>query len=154
MATAFELFGRYGRRFGLPLALYVDRDSIYKVNDEPALQNARETGRPAPLTQFGRAMRDLGVTMIYARSPQAKGRVERVNRTFQDRLVKEFQMLGITTLEQANAYLEKTFLKTLNDLIHHTPASGANLHQAVPRHVKLEDVCAPSKPVRSARTGA
>ena len=140
MATAFELFGRYGRRFGLPLALYVDRDSIYKVNDEPALQNARETGRPAPLTQFGRAMRDLGVTMIYARSPQAKGRVERVNRTFQDRLVKEFQMLGITTLEQANAYLEKTFLKTLNDLIHHTPASGANLHQAVPRHVKLEDV--------------
>ena len=139
-ATAFDLFGRYGRRFGLPLGLYVDRDSIYKVHDEQALQNARETGQKEPLTQFGRAMRDLGVAMIYARSPQAKGRVERVNRTFQDRLVKELQRLGITTIPQANAYLEKTFLKSLNDLIHHTPASGANLHQRVPRHVKLEDV--------------
>ena len=142
-ATAFDLFGRYGRRFGLPLALYVDRDSIYKVNDEQALQHARETGRKEPLTQFGRAMRDLGVELIFAHSPQAKGRVERVNRTFQDRLVKELQMLGLTTIEQANAYLEKTFLKTLNDLIHHTPASGANLHQRVPRHLKLEDVLCP-----------
>jgi transposase len=140
MTTAFDLFGRYARRFGLPLALYVDRDSIYKVNDQEALRNAHETGRKEPLTQFGRAMRDLGVKMIFAHSPQAKGRVERVNRTFQDRLVKELQLLGITTLAQANAYLEQTFLKTLNGLIHWTPASGANLHQSVPRQVKLEEV--------------
>jgi len=141
--TAFDLFGRYVREFGLPLALYVDRDSIYKVNDPQALEKARQTGRKEPLTQFGRAMRDLGVELIFAHSPQAKGRVERVNRTFQDRLVKELQRLGITTLEQANAYLGQRFLKSLNELIQKTPASGVNLHQRVPRQVRLEDILCP-----------
>jgi hypothetical protein len=138
--TAFDLFGRYARRFGLPLALYVDRDSIYKVNDAQAMQKAAEAGRPAPLTQFGRAMKQLGVAMIFANSPQAKGRVERVNRTCQDRLVKELKLLGINTIQKANAYLEKKFLKSLNELIHRQPASGANLHQPVPRNIQLEDV--------------
>jgi hypothetical protein len=138
--TAFDLFGRYARRFGLPLILYVDRDSIYKVNDPEALQKAREAGLPEPLTQFGRAMKQLGVKMIYAHSPQAKGRVERVNRTCQDRLVKELKLMGLTTIQQANAYLEKKFLKSLNELIHRKPASGANLHQPVPRNIQLEDI--------------
>jgi len=138
--TAFDLFGRYARQSGLPLALYVDRDSIYRVNDEEARQKAREKGQKEPLTQFGRAMGQLGVQMIFARSPQAKGRVERVNRTFQDRLVKELKMLGLTTIAAANAYLDKTFLKSLNELIHWTPASGANRHQPLPQYLKLEDV--------------
>ncbi len=131
-ASAFDLFGRYVRQWGLPLALYVDRDSIYRVNDLQAFQNARESGRKAPLTQFGRAMGTLGVGMIFAHSPQAKGRVERVNRTFQDRLVKELALLGIVTIPDANAYLEKTFLKTLNHLIGQTPAHGMNLHPPPP----------------------
>ncbi len=138
--TAFDLFGRYARRNGLPLALYVDCDSIYRVNDEPARQKARERGQKEPQTQFGRAMGQLGVGLIFAGSPQAKGRVERVNRTFQDRLVKELALLGITTLAAANAYLEKTFLKSLNVLIRRTPASGANVHQPLPRHRPLEDI--------------
>ena len=141
--TAFDLFGRYARRFGLPLILYVDRDSIYKVNDPEAIQKARESGLPEPLTQFGRAMKQLGVKMIYANSPQAKGRVERVNRTCQDRLVKELQLMGLTTIQQANAYLERTFLKSLNELIHRQPVSGANLHQPVPKNVRLEDILCP-----------
>jgi transposase len=138
--TAFDLFGRYARRSGLPLALYVDCDSIYRVNDEPARQKARESGRPMPLTQFGRAMGQLAVGMIFAGSPQAKGRVERVNRTFQDRLVKELALLGITTISDANTCLDKTFLKSLNALIRRTPASGANVHQPLPRDLKLADV--------------
>ncbi|HLY16826.1 MAG TPA: ISNCY family transposase [Bryobacteraceae bacterium] len=138
--TAFDLFGRYARQSGLPLALYVDCDSIYRVNDEPARQRARERGQKTPLTQFGRAMEQLGVGLIFAGSPQAKGRVERVNRTFQDRLVKELALLGITTLAGANAYLEKTFLKSLHSLIGRTPASGANVHRPVPRHLPLADV--------------
>jgi len=145
-ATAFDLFGRYVRRFGLPLALYVDRDSIYKVNDQQACQQARESGRHEPLTQFGRAMKSLGVEVIAANSPQAKGRVERVNRTFQDRLVKELKLLGITTLEQANAYLEKKFLTSLNELIGQVPASGVNMHRAVPRGVPLDDVLCHREP--------
>jgi len=66
--------------------------------------------------------------------------VERVNRTCQDRLVKELKLLGITTIQQANVYLEKTFSKSLNRLIRRVPASGANLHQAVPKSLKLEDI--------------
>jgi hypothetical protein len=139
-AAAFDLFGRYARRNGLPLALYVDCDSIYRVNDEPARQQARERGQKEPQTQFGRAMAQLGVRILFAGSPQAKGRVERVNRTFQDRLVKELALRGLTTLAAANAYLEQTFLPSLNALIRHTPASGANVHQPLPRHVKLAEV--------------
>jgi transposase len=138
--TAFDLFGRYARRHGLPLALYVDCDSIYRVNDERARQRARERGQKEPVTQFGRAMGQLGVRIIFAGSPQAKGRVERVNRTFQDRLVKELALRGITTIAAANAYLEQTFLKSLNVLIRRTPASGANVHQPLPRHPLLEDI--------------
>jgi len=139
-ATAFDLFGRYARQRGLPLALYVDCDSIYRVNDEPARQRARERGQKEPVTQFGRAMAQLGVGMIFAGSPQAKGRVERVNRTFQDRLVKELALLGITTIAAANIYLEKTFLQSLHTLIGRTPASGVNVHRPLPRHLPLEDV--------------
>lgn len=138
--TAFDLFGRYARHAGLPLALYVDCDSIYRVNDEPARQRARERGQKQPLTQFGRAMGQLHVGMIFASSPQAKGRVERVNRTFQDRLVKELALLGITTLARANAYLDQTFLKSLNALIARPPASGTYVHQALPRQGRLEDI--------------
>ena len=139
-ATAMDLFGRYARQSGLPLTLYVDCDSIYRVNDELARQNARERGQKEPLTQFGRAMAQLGVRIIFAGSPQAKGRVERVNRTFQDRLVKELALRGITTIAAANAYLEKTFLKSLNALIGRTPTSGANVHQPLPRHLPLADI--------------
>jgi len=143
-----RLAERYAQRFptvtarhsGLPLALYVDCDSIYRVNDEEARQKARQRGQKVPLTQFGRAMGQLGVGMIFAGSPQAKGRVERVNRTFQDRLVKELKWLGLTTIAAANAYLDKTFLKSINTLIHWTPTSGANRHQPLARHLKLEDV--------------
>jgi len=145
-AAAFDLLGRYVRRWGLPLALYVDRDSIYKVNDPEARQQARETAQNEPLTQFGRAMKSLGVQVIAANSPQAKGRVERVNRTFQDRLVKELKLLGIVTIEQANAYLEKTFLTSLNELICQTPSGGANLHRPVPRVFRLEDVLCHQEP--------
>jgi transposase len=138
--AAFDLFGRYARRYGLPLALYVDFDSIYMVNDEAAKEQARQAGRPAPVTQFGRAMRELDVRIIGAGSPQAKGRVERVNRTFQDRLVKELMMLNIHTIAQANAYLDEHFLEALNALIQCVPASGTNVHRPIPRGLKLADV--------------
>jgi transposase len=145
-ATAFDLFGRYARSQGLPLALYVDHDSIYTVNDAAARHNAREAGRQAPLTQFGRAMKSLGVEVICAHSPQAKGRVERVNRTFQDRLVKELKLHGIRDIPKANVYLEKKFLKSLNELISVAPAGGANVHRPVPEALQLENVLCHQEP--------
>jgi len=145
-ASAFDLFGRYVKGHGLPGALYVDHDSIYVVN-ESAVQSQRRAATDKPvLTQFGRAMQELAVGIIAANSPQAKGRVERVNRTLQDRLVKELAMAltatgaGIKDLAAANAFLENTFLPAFNQEFAKPPASGVNLHHKVPAHRKLEEV--------------
>lgn len=82
---------------GVPVALYSDKHSIFRVN-------AKEAG-PEAETQFGRAARELGIECIHANSPQAKGRVERANQTLQDRLVKEMRLAGISGMDEANAWL-------------------------------------------------
>lgn len=138
-AAAFDLFGRYVRKYGLPQSLYVDKDSIYRVNDPRAREQGAQRGK-LPLTQFGRAMKQLGVTVICANSPQAKGRVERMNGTLQDRLVKELTRAKINTLVEANAYLERTFLRRFNERFTCTPANGTNLHRPVEPEVKLAEV--------------
>ena len=94
--AAMEIFGRYVGRYGLPRALYVDRDSIYRTDREATAAEA--LAGQEPRTQFGRAMSELGVDMILAGSPQAKGRVERSNGTLQDRLVKALRHHGVTDL--------------------------------------------------------
>jgi hypothetical protein len=130
-ASAFDLFGRYGRKYGLPRALYVDKDSIYRVNDPMAREFGRQRGR-LPLTQFGRAMKQLGVEVIFANSPQAKGRVERVNGTLQDRLVKALRLAGISSLGAANEFLEGQFLRDHNRRFAVAAASEVELHRNLP----------------------
>ena len=139
-ASAFDLFGRYTKRFGLPASLYVDHDSIYVVNNQQAHERARQAGKKPPLTQFGRAMSELGTTIIAAGSPQAKGRVERMNRTLQDRLLKELAKEGITEIAAANAFLESKFLPRFNERFFKTPVSGVNVHRPLPRGMRLENV--------------
>ena len=109
---AMESFARYSRRYGLPQALYVDLDSIYRTDREPTI--SEQLHDQAPVTQFGRAMRRLGVQIVPAYSPQAKGRVERRNGVFQDRLVKALRLAGINDLPAANEFLETKFLGELN----------------------------------------
>ena len=87
---------------GVPVALYTDRHAVFKYTPGPGL--------PAGPTQFSRAMDELGTQMIFAQSPQAKGRVERTGGTFQDRLVAELRLAGATTLEQAQAVLDEFVL--------------------------------------------
>jgi hypothetical protein len=102
------------QRRGIPLALYSDRYFVFchsKPSDETGEASLIDRGKP---TQFGRAMRELGVTQVFARSPEAKGRVERANGTFQDRLVAELRLAGATTLEEANSSLQ-TFLPRFNE---------------------------------------
>lgn len=99
-------------KYGIPEGLYLDGSSKYFPEENAALE-ARQRGKEA-LTQFGRAMKELGVGMIQARSPQAKGRIERSFRTFQDRLVKELALEGIKTIARANEYLHKVFLPDYN----------------------------------------
>lgn len=138
-AAAFDLFARYVRRYGLPLALYVDKDSIYRVNDPLAQEAGRQRGRP-PQTQFGRAMEHLGVKVICAHSPQAKGRVERVNATLQDRLVKALRLAGISTIAAANRFLEQRFVRAFNARFARPPADGVDVHRPVEGRIKLAEV--------------
>ena len=132
--SAFDIFGRYYDRYGLPQALYPDQDSIYQVNIPGA------PDQPRPLTQFGRAMNQLAVGLRPAHSPQAKGRVERRHGVFQDRLVKELRLAGIRTLAEANRYLDDTFLPDLNARFTVVPASSVDLHRRLPRGVRLAEV--------------
>jgi len=114
LAAAMDAFGRWCGEFGVPQSLYVDRAGIYRCDREPTLAELRSK-RP-PLTQFGRAMRELGVRLILARSPQAKGRVERANQTLQDRLVKELRLAGVGSIDQANAWLgQSRFFQKLSE---------------------------------------
>jgi transposase len=138
-ASAFDLFGRYVKKCGLPTALYVDKDSIYRVNDPLAREHGRQRGR-MPLTQFGRAMEQVGVEVICANSPQAKGRVERTNGTLQDRLVKALRLAGISTMEKANGFLQREFLREHNRRFMCVASGPANVHRKVPCDLVLSDV--------------
>jgi transposase len=91
----------YVLKYGIPRSIYTDRASVYKGE--------------AVLTDFGRAMKELNVEVIYAHSPQAKGRVERFNRTLQDRLVKAMRKKGISNIAEANRFLQAGFIKKFND---------------------------------------
>ena len=102
----FLLMEQVLRRSGVPLALYTDRHAVFRA---PAQQRAGREGA----TQFARAMAELGVRLIFARSPQAKGRVERMAGTFQDRLVTELRLASASTIAEAQAVLER-FLPRFN----------------------------------------
>jgi transposase len=127
--AAFDVFGRWVKRQGIPRALYVDRHSIYRDEDHP--------DRP---TQFGRAMKGLSVELIQAHSPQAKGRVERRNAVFQDRLVKEMRLRKINDIASANIFLEGKFLEEINGRYAVTPRQDEDLHRPVERGTALEEV--------------
>src|ERR1017187_6296121 len=102
--ASYDVFEGWVRRHGLPRSLYVDRDSIYRCEGLGSV--AEQLAGKAPQTQFGRAMEQLGVELILANSPQAKGRVERMNGVLQDRLVKEMRLAGINDMESANRFLD------------------------------------------------
>ena len=110
----FRLMKGIIQRRGIPMALYSDRYLVFchsKPSNETGEISIIDKGKP---TQFGRAMRELGVTQIFARSPEAKGRIERANGTFQDRLVSELRLAGAATLEEANSILQ-IFLPRFNE---------------------------------------
>lgn len=125
----FRLMQEYFEKYGIPEALYTDRYSVFKVNQ----------GEAHRLTQFGRAMKELGVEIIYARTPQAKGRVERANGTLQDRLVKELRLQNISTLEEANAFLP-AFLATYNCKFGKKATSPFNAHRPLKQKEDLQRI--------------
>ena len=119
----FSFWREYINRFGKPISIYVDKFSTYSMNHKLAKEN------PDTLTQFERAMRELNIEPINANSPQAKGRVERLFRTLQDRLIKELRLNNISTVKEANEFLEKIFLPRFNAKFMVVARSKTNLHK-------------------------
>ena len=136
----FQLMRGMMQRHGLPVALYSDRHGTF--------QNPRGA-HPGP-TQFGRAMAELGVQQIFAHSPQAKGRIERANDTFQDRLVSELRLAGADSMESAHEVLEG-FLPRFNTRFGVTPREAASAYRSLPTGLHLDDVLCWRYPRRVAR---
>jgi transposase len=122
---------------GKPQALYSDRHGIFRVNSKK--KGSASILDEINLTQFGRVAQELTIELIFANSPQAKGRVERMNETLQDRLVKEMRLLGINTLDEGNKYLP-TFMEEFNRQFGVVPASLENAHIPLSSHEILEQI--------------
>jgi len=116
---------------GLPYSIYLDRHSTYKTTRKASLDE--ELRGKAPNTQFERVMAELGVKVIHARSPQAKGRIERVFDTLQDRLVKEMRLADIRTISAANRFLEK-YLPKFNKQFRKDCKSKVTLFRPLPKN--------------------
>jgi transposase len=126
-----EMIRSWVEEFGRPVALYVDRASHFKVNRSRSLEE--DLSDRDPETQIQRAMSELGVGVIWANSPQAKGRVERLFGTLQDRLVKGMRQAGMRTVEEANQYLEEVFLPEWEERWTVRPKRKVNAHRRVSR---------------------
>ena len=130
-----------GRTVGLPAAVYTDAHGIF-VRHDPHWTVAEELQGFQDPTQVGRALQALGIHQIIATSPQAKGRIERLWNTFQDRLVAELRLAGITTLAAANAFLSTTFLPAFTAQFAVPAAVAAPAYRRVAHRVDLTRLCA------------
>lgn len=118
----FNFWKEYIQTKGKPLAIYLDKYSTYKINHKSAVDDKDM------MTQFQRAMNSLGINVINAHSPQAKGRIERLNETLQDRLVKELRLRNISTMEEANKFFKEEYEEIFNSKFSVVPRSDVNLH--------------------------
>jgi len=134
--AAAGVLRRWIERYGVPQALYTDWKNVY-VRPPNAAERMR--GEPA-VTQFGRMCAKLGIGIIAASSPQAKGRVERAHGTHQDRLVKKLRLAGIANYDQANAYLEEHYLAEHNRRYAHAAVASADYHRRRPTARQLDEV--------------
>lgn len=131
--AAADILKAWIGKYGVPRALYTDWKNVYKRQPTSAEEAAGEEG----FTQFGRMCAKLGIRIIAAGTPQAKGRVERGNGTQQDRLIKKMRLLGIGDDAGANAYCESTYLAQHNARYSVAPASPVDYH--LPRDPSLRD---------------
>lgn len=123
--AVFRFWLEYIKQNGIPGEIYLDKFSTYKINHPMAVDNAEL------MTQFRRAMKELGISLILANTAQAKGRVERLYQTLQDRLVKEMRLLGISTIETANIFLKERFIPWFNSRFAVIPKSNNNCHRVL-----------------------
>jgi len=135
--AAMKVLWAWVERYGIPKAIYVDWKNVYVTQREPTVEE--QLAEELPLTQFGRACHKLGIEIITASSPQAKGRVERKHGVYQDRWVKELRLAGINDTERANQCLGE-FTDKLNAKFAVEPRSSADFHRPVSEGMDLRNV--------------
>jgi hypothetical protein len=130
--TYFDSTRRYIEKHGKPVAFYSDKHSVFRTN------KTGELGGDG-VTQFGRALTELNIDIICANTPQAKGRVERANRTLQDRLIKEMRLMNISDAEQGNKFLPG-FMAKFNEKFGKEPVNSKNMHRELLPHEDLNEI--------------
>lgn len=135
---AMDSFKQYVEQYGIPQSLYLDKHSTYKSTGRLTIEEELK-GLREPQSQFERALEELGVEAIHANSPQAKGRIERLFGTFQDRAIKEMRLKQIASKEEANRFLEE-YLPVYNQRFSITPAKEVNLHREIPKGIDLNRI--------------
>lgn len=136
-AAYFSAVRHYLKKHGKPVVFYMDKHGVFRVNTTKG--KTADTSDSNGLTQFGRAMEELTIGCIFADSAEAKGRVERVNQTLQDRLVKEMRLQHICTMEEANRYTEE-FMTDFNRRFAVVPKSPVNMHRPLLSTQNLADI--------------
>ncbi len=134
---AMDSFKHYIKKYGIPLSVYLDKHTTYKSTGKPSVED--ELNNTMPLSQFERALKELGVEVIHANSPQAKGRVERLFETFQDRLIKELRLEGSRTIDEANKVSER-FLSGYAKRFGVKARYSDDLHRAIPKGIDLDRI--------------
>ena len=134
---AMDSFKRYIKKRGIPLSVYLDKHTTYKSTKKQTIEE--ELANQEALSRFERALKELGVEVIHANSPQAKGRVERIFNTFQDRLIKEMRLANVNTIDHANIFLEK-YLPVYAKRFAVKPAKAGDLHRPIPKGTDLDRI--------------
>jgi len=136
---AMDGLRRYMKRYGIPQSIYADRHTTYQSNEKLSIEDELE-GKSKGDTQFGRALREIGIELIPAGSPQAKGRIERLFGTLQDRLTKEFRIRGIGNRDEANEFLEREYLDRFNEKFSVVARDCVDLHRKVAKGINLNRI--------------
>jgi len=146
LMPAMDSLRKYIEKHGIPQSVYLDKHSTYKSTKKPTLED--ELNNQKNLTQFARALTELGITIIYADSPQAKGRVERSFKTHQDRFVKEMRIENISTINQANKFARSYYFPKHNRKFAIIAKDKVNLHTPIPKGLDLDRIfCIKNKAV-------
>jgi hypothetical protein len=136
--AAMRILWTWIERYGVPKALYTDRKNVFVTDREPTIEE--QLADIEPMTAFGKACEKLGIEIITASSPQAKGRVERNHGVYQDRFMKELALRGITSIDSANQLLTGGFVDKLNTKFAKEARDKQDYHRRVPRGLRLHEV--------------
>lgn len=134
---AMDSSKRYIAKYGLPISMYLDRHTTYKSNAKPTIEE--QLNNMEPKSQFERAAKELSITLKYAYSPQAKGRIERLFKTLQDRLIKEMRLKGISTIKEANKFL-RYYLPLYNKRFSFKPKERGDLHRIPSKDINIDNI--------------